>query len=105
MVDQLEFSDVIIINKCDLVDAHQLRKIKSLVSRLNPDANVLTTVRSKVDLGAVLNTHRFSFEKSMMSAAWLKSLREEVKPETDEYGIGCGCPVSSPSTSHIARPS
>ncbi|GAA5834965.1 hypothetical protein JCM9279_007159 [Rhodotorula babjevae] len=88
MVDQLEFSDVIILNKCDLVDAAQIRKIKSLIERLNPEANVLTAVRSKVDLGAVLNTHRFSFERSMMSAGWLKSLREEVKPESDEYGIG-----------------
>ncbi|GAA5901175.1 hypothetical protein JCM8208_002295 [Rhodotorula glutinis] len=88
MVDQLEFSDVIILNKCDLVDATQIRKITSLIERLNPEANVLTTVRSKVDLGAVLNTHRFSFERSMMSAGWLKSLREEVKPESDEYGIG-----------------
>jgi len=89
MVDQLEFSDVIILNKCDLVDATQIRKIKSLIERLNPEANVLTTVKSQVDLGAVLNTHRFSFERSMMSAGWLKSLREEIKPESDEYGIGC----------------
>ncbi|GAA5921446.1 hypothetical protein JCM3775_003051 [Rhodotorula graminis] len=88
MVDQLEFSDVIILNKCDLVDASQVCKIQSLIQRLNPEANVLATVRSKVDLGAVLNTHRFSFERSMMSAGWLKSLREELKPESDEYGIG-----------------
>ncbi|BGP46474.1 hypothetical protein JCM10450v2_002319 [Rhodotorula kratochvilovae] len=88
MVDQLEFADVIIINKVDLVAPTQLRKIKSLVSQLNPDAHVLTSVRSKVDLSAVLNTRRFSFERSMMSAGWLKSLREESNPETDEYGIG-----------------
>ncbi|KPV76589.1 uncharacterized protein RHOBADRAFT_13202 [Rhodotorula graminis WP1] len=88
MVDQLEFSDVIILNKCDLVDASQVCKIQSLIQRLNPEANVLATVRSKVDLGAVLDTHRFSFERSMMSAGWLKSLREDLKPESDEYGIG-----------------
>ncbi|GAA5950662.1 hypothetical protein JCM8115_004940, partial [Rhodotorula mucilaginosa] len=89
MTDQLEFADVVIINKCDLVDAAQLRRIKALVKSLNPDADVVTSVRSQIDLKRVLNTNRFSFERSMLSAGWLKSLQEEVKPETEEYGIGC----------------
>ncbi|GAA5949712.1 hypothetical protein JCM21900_003264 [Sporobolomyces salmonicolor] len=55
---------------------------------LNPDAAILTSVRSQIDLTKVLNTGRFSFEKSTMSAGWLKSLREEIKPEMEEYGIG-----------------
>ncbi|KAG0667470.1 hypothetical protein C6P46_000001, partial [Rhodotorula mucilaginosa] len=88
MTDQLEFADVVIINKCDLVDAAQLRRIKALVKSLNPDADVVTSVRSQIDLKRVLNTNRFSFERSMLSAGWLKSLQEEVKPETEEYGIG-----------------
>lgn len=88
MVDQLEFADAIIINKCDLVSKKQLEKIKSLVRALNPEASILTSVHSKIDLTKILNTRRFSFEKSMMSAGWLRSLREEIKPETEEYGVG-----------------
>lgn len=88
MIDQLEFADAIIINKCDLVSKEDLGKIKSLVKTLNPDCTILTSIRSKIDLTKILNTGRFSFEKSMMSAGWLKSLREEIKPETEEYGIG-----------------
>ncbi|GJN87165.1 hypothetical protein Rhopal_000110-T1 [Rhodotorula paludigena] len=88
MVDQLEFADCIIINKADLVKPAQIQKIQSFIRQLNPEADLLTSVRSKVDLTRVLNTHKFSFERSMMSAGWLKSLREEIKPETDEYGIG-----------------
>ncbi|GAA6062635.1 hypothetical protein JCM10212_000297 [Sporobolomyces blumeae] len=88
MVDQIEFSDVIILNKTDLVSKKDLEKVKSLVKTLNPDAEILTSVRSRIDLKKILNTHRFSFEKSVMSAGWLKSLREEIKPESDEYNIG-----------------
>ncbi|GAA5912529.1 uncharacterized protein JCM6883_005934 [Sporobolomyces salmoneus] len=88
MVDQLEFADAIIINKCDLVSKQDLQKIKALVKTLNPECTVLTSVRSKIDLRKILNTGKFSFEKSMMSAGWLKSLREETRPETEEYGIG-----------------
>ncbi|ORY74273.1 putative cobalamin synthesis protein [Leucosporidium creatinivorum] len=88
MVDQLEFADVIIINKTDLVDAATLAKVKGLVKTLNPSADVLTSVKSKIDLTRILNTKRFSFEKSMMSAGWLQSLREVHVPETLEYGIG-----------------
>jgi G3E family GTPase len=81
MVDQLEFADAIIINKCDLVSKADLLKIKSLVRTLNPDASILTSIQSKINLTKILNTGRFSFEKSMMSAGWLKSLREEIKRE------------------------
>lgn len=87
-VSQLEFADVVIVNKMDLVDEPTLKKIKQLVRSLNPDADLLTSVRGKIDLKRVLDTKKFSFEKSMMSAGWLKSLREEIVPETEEYGIG-----------------
>jgi G3E family GTPase len=72
MVDQLEFADVIIINKTDLVDPVTLSKVKSLVKSLNSAADILTSVKSKIDLTRILNTKRFSFEKSIMSAGWLQ---------------------------------
>lgn len=88
LIDASDEQDVVVVNKCDLVDAAQLRRIKALIKSLNPEADIVTSVRSQIDLRRVLNTNRFSFEKSMLSAGWLKSLQEEVKPETEEYGIG-----------------
>ncbi|PWN53092.1 cobW-domain-containing protein [Violaceomyces palustris] len=88
--DQLEFANVIIINKTDLVPASEIMKIKALINTLNPDAKVLTSIKSKVDLKEILDTKMFSYEKAALGAGWLKSLNEdfELKPETEEYGIG-----------------
>ncbi|GAA6037278.1 hypothetical protein JCM8097_008659 [Rhodosporidiobolus ruineniae] len=87
MTDQVEFADVIVINKVDLVSSTQLDRIVAVVRQLNADADIVTSIRSRIDLTKVLNTRRFQFEKAVMGAGWLKSLREEVKPETEEYGI------------------
>lgn len=86
--DQIEFANTVIINKCDLVPSKEVEKIRALVKMLNPDARILTSIRSNVDVSSLLNTNLFDYEKAAMGAGWLKSLREEVKPETEEYGIG-----------------
>lgn len=86
--DQLEFANVILINKCDLVPASEVDRIKSFIRLLNPDAKIIPTTRSRVDLSEILNTNSFSYEKAALGAGWLKSLNEEIKPETEEYGIG-----------------
>ncbi|KAJ1030189.1 hypothetical protein NDA16_001100 [Ustilago loliicola] len=86
--DQLEFANVILINKCDLVPAAEVDRIKSFIRLLNPDAKIIPTTRSRVDLTEILNTNLFSYEKAALGAGWLKSLNEEIKPETEEYGIG-----------------
>ncbi|BGP14477.1 hypothetical protein JCM10213v2_002426 [Rhodosporidiobolus nylandii] len=88
LTDQVEFANVLIVNKCDLVSPSQLDRIVSLLRTLNPAAEILTSVRSKVDLQKILNTRRFNFEEAVLSAGWLKSLKEEHVPETVEYGIG-----------------
>ncbi|PWZ02519.1 cobW-domain-containing protein [Testicularia cyperi] len=86
--DQLEFANVILINKCDLVPTSEVDKIRAFIKLLNPDAKVIATTRSKVDLKEILNTNMFSYEKAALGAGWLQSLSEEIKPETEEYGIG-----------------
>ncbi|RDW66579.1 CobW-domain-containing protein [Coleophoma cylindrospora] len=99
MVDQIEFADVIIVNKIDLVDAPTKSRILSLVRNLNPSARVIEAKYSKVDVQHIINTDLFSFEKAVTGAGWLRSLHEltqrEIggkavmapKPETEEYGI------------------
>ncbi|KAI1159927.1 P-loop containing nucleoside triphosphate hydrolase protein [Nemania serpens] len=87
-VDQVEFADVVVINKCDLVPKEDINRIKGTVQNLNPGAKVITAVKSSFDLNGILDTRMFSYEKAALSAGWLRSLTEEVNPETEEYGIG-----------------
>lgn len=87
-VDQVEFADVVIVNKCDLVSKEEVNRIKGVVKKLNPGAKVVSTVKSRLDLAEILDTRLFSYEKAALSAGWLKSLNEEISPETEEYGIG-----------------
>lgn len=76
-----------------------LEQVKGVVRSLNPEADILTSVRSRIDLKRVLDTKKFSFEKSVLSAGWLQSLREEHKPETEEYGIGTCVALHPPQSS------
>lgn len=87
LIDQIEFSTVIILNKVNCVSAQTLEKAKALVYRLNPTADVLCTNYSQVPLDRLLNTRKFSLEEASNAAGWLQSLHEEHKPETEEYGI------------------
>lgn len=86
--DQIEFANVIIINKCDLVKQKDVDRIQALVKTLNPNARILTSVKANIDVSQLLDTKLFSYEEAAMGAGWLQSLREEIKPETEEYGIG-----------------
>ncbi|KAI0533287.1 P-loop containing nucleoside triphosphate hydrolase protein [Xylaria digitata] len=87
-VDQVEFADVIIINKCDLVAKEDVDRVKGAVKTLNPGARVITAVKSSFYLHNILDTHMFSYEKAALSSGWLRSINEEINPETEEYGIG-----------------
>ncbi|GAQ47151.1 CobW domain protein [Aspergillus niger] len=99
MVDQIEFADVIIINKIDLVDKVAKDKIHTLIKLLNPAAKVMEAKYSKIDVREILDTGRFDFVKAASGAGWLRSLHEmsrlntgngervAPKPETLEYGI------------------
>ncbi|MFM1847666.1 MAG: hypothetical protein RL417_1140 [Pseudomonadota bacterium] len=87
LVDQIEFADVVVLNKLDLVDPQKLRLIEGIIRKLNPGARIVHTRFGKLDLGTVLNTRRFSFEVAAQSAGWAKELAGEHTPETEEYGI------------------
>lgn len=87
LTDQVEFADVVIINKTDLVTADELKRLEATLKALNPDADLIHAVQSNVPLVKVLNTGRFDFDKAANSAAWIKELNNEHTPETEEYGI------------------
>lgn len=87
LIDQIEFANVILISKIDLISSDEIINLKAVLHRLNPDADIVPMVMGQVDLHKVLNTGQFDFEKAEQAPGWLKELRGEHTPETDEYGI------------------
>ena len=87
LIDQVEFADVIVINKVDLISSDNLNILKGLIEQINPEARKIFTTQSQVELTEIFNTNLFSFERAAQSIGWLKKVRGEETPETDEYGI------------------
>ncbi len=88
LTDQIEFANVILLNKIDLITKSELSNLKDIIRKLNPEAQIISTNHSKVSLNFVINTGIFDFEKAESSAGWIKELENEHTPETEEYGIG-----------------
>ena len=92
LIDQVEFCDVLVLNKTDLVTNEALDKLEHILRTLQPDAKIIKTTQSQVDINDVLDTGRFDFEKASNSAGWIKELteggHETHTPETEEYGMG-----------------
>ena len=87
LVDQVEFADVIVLNKTDLVSLEQIDVVKNVIKKLNPTAEILLSKFGKVDPKKILNTQRFDFEKASQSAGWILELQGSHNPETEEYGV------------------
>jgi G3E family GTPase len=87
-IDQVEFADVIVINKTDLVDLETLAELKSVLRRLNPVARIQEANRGVVPVDSILDTGLFDMEKATGSAGWIRELQGTHTPETEEYGIG-----------------
>ena len=89
LTDQVEFANVIILNKVELVSKEQLGILRSTIKKLNPIASIIETNYSVVNPNQILNTHLFDFEKAEQSAGWIEELNKTSHtPETEEYGIG-----------------
>ena len=87
LIDQVEFADVIVLNKMDLVNDSQRRELEAIVRALNPGATLVPTTHGKLPLEQVLDTGLFDYEKAENSAGWIRELAGEHTPETEEYGI------------------
>ncbi|WP_100404361.1 GTP-binding protein [Bacillus solitudinis] len=87
LVDQIEFADVIVLNKIEMLAEIDRNEIFGFIRKLNTDADIIPTSFSMVDLSTILNTGKFDFEKVSQSAGWIKELNDEHTPETEEYGI------------------
>ncbi|MXQ55672.1 GTP-binding protein [Shimazuella alba] len=88
LIDQIEFCDVLILNKCDLISESELKKLEGVIRKIQPKAQIIHSIYGKVDSNQILNTNRFHFEEASLSAGWIQELNKtEHTPETDEYGI------------------
>ncbi|MED4782545.1 GTP-binding protein [Brevibacillus choshinensis] len=88
LISQIEFCDVLILNKCDMVDLDDLMQLEGVLRKLQPNARLIRSKRGQVDPHEILNTGLFDFERASQSAGWIAELeKEEHTPETDEYGI------------------
>ncbi|MCM3596688.1 GTP-binding protein [Metabacillus idriensis] len=87
LIDQIEFANVLILNKTDLLNEEDMNELYGVLRKLNPDAKILKTTYSRAPVSEILNTKSFDFEKASQSAGWIKELNEEHTPETEEYGI------------------
>lgn len=87
LTDQIEYANVILINKTDLVSRVKISELTAILRKLNPKARIIPTQNSEVSLKAILNTGLFDFEEASNSAGWQEELTKEHTPETEAYGI------------------
>lgn len=91
IIEQLEFCNIIILNKVNDITKEQLEEVKKIIRKLQPKAKILETNYSKVDIDEILDTNLFDFNESAMSAGWIEALEnpevEEESGEELEYGI------------------
>merc|ERR1719354_66869 len=88
LVDQVEFANVIMLNKIDTVTEGELKSVRKCIELFNPDAKIFETRNSKIKMKEVLDTGLFDMEKAVLAPGWMKVLRgEELTPESEEYGI------------------
>lgn len=95
LIEQVEFADVILISKIDLISQAEREELVAILKRLNTHARIYPMVMGDVPLDMILNTGLFDFERAAHAPGWLKEMRGEHTPETQEYGIA--------STSYKAR--
>ncbi len=87
LIDQIEFADVIVLNKLDLVSAEQAQEVRAILEALNPGARIVPATRGQVPLEQVMDTGLFDYDKAASSAGWIRELQGEHTPETEAYGI------------------
>jgi len=95
LADQVEFADVLLISKTDLVQTSDVERLKAILKSLNTHARVIPISQGQVPIDDVLSTGLFDFERAQQAPGWLKEMRGEHVPETEEYGIS--------SFSYVAR--
>ena len=90
LIEQVEFADVILLSKIDLISSVQREELLAILRSLNSRAHILPMVMGQAPLDKVLNTGLFDFEQAAAAPDWLAAPREQHRSEADEYGIASG---------------
>lgn len=88
LVDQVEFADVLVVTKPDLVGATEMARVVNLVRSLNPRARVEIAEYGDLPVASVLNTGLFDEDQAALAPGWVQALNGPGESEVDEYGIG-----------------
>jgi G3E family GTPase len=87
LIDQVEFADVLILNKLDLVGEADADRVRGVLARLNPTARLIPAVHGRIGVRDVMETGRFDLERAQQAPGWVQELNGDHVPETEEYGI------------------
>ena len=87
LIEQVEFCDVLVLSKRDLISQQQQQQLVGILRALNPRADIVWAEHGKLDLHKILNTHKFDFEQAQQAPGWLRTLRGEEVSESDTYGM------------------
>jgi G3E family GTPase len=87
LIEQIEFCDVVLLNKTDLISLQDKNRLSEILKRLNPGAKILESSFGKIDIKEILNTNLFDMEKASQSPGWIKELNGEHIPESEEFGL------------------
>jgi G3E family GTPase len=87
LIEQIEFCDVLVLNKTDLMTFDEIKRLEGILNTLNSRAEIVHSSFGKVPLNRIMNTGLFDFEVAQDAPGWLTELRGEHVPETEEYGI------------------
>ena len=87
LISQIEFANVIVLNKTDLISSEEKFKILGILKKLNPKALIIQSIKSQININEILNTKLFNFEAAINNPGWMMELRGEETTETEEYGI------------------
>ncbi len=87
LVEQIEFCDVLVLNKTDLMKPSEVARLEGILKTFNPRAQIIHSSFGKVPLDRIMNTGLFDFDQAAEAPGWLQELRGEHVPETEEYGI------------------
>lgn len=87
LISQIEFANVIVLNKTDLISSEEKFKLLGILKKLNPKALIIQSIKSQININKILNTKLFNFEAAINNPGWMMELRGEETTETEEYGI------------------
>lgn len=87
LVDQVEFADVIVINKADLVSSAELGRLEAILHQLNPGAHFVKSTMGAIPIFEILATNRFNLQTAKMASGWMQEILGQHTPESEEYGV------------------